>query len=61
MHLHCMHSFSRLPSKQLVRFFCPKQPAKRICLAITMDPTMWRASLQCFTGDFKVLLKEGTW
>ena len=52
-------SFSCLPFKQLVRFFCAKQPAKRICLPITMDSTMWRASLQCFTGDFKVLLKGG--
>ena len=57
----CFDSFSRLPSKQLARFFDAKQPAKRICLASTMDSTMWRVSLQCVTGHFKVLLNGGTW
>ena len=31
--------------QQLVRFFGAKQPAKRICLASTMDSTMWRVAL----------------
>ena len=53
-------SISRLPSKQLLRFFGAKQPAKRICLASTMDSTMWRVFLQCFTDDFKVLLSGST-
>ena len=45
------------PPEQIVRFF----GAKNICLASTMDSTMWRVSLQCFTGDVKVLLNGGTW
>ena len=45
------------PPEQIVRFF----GAKNICLASTMDSTMWRVSLQCFTDDVEVLLNGGTW
>ena len=45
------------PPEQIVRFF----GAKNICLASTMDSTMWRVSLQCFTDDVEVLLNRGTW
>ena len=45
------------PPNQLVRFF----GAKRIFLANSMDSTMWRVSLQCFTDDVEVMLNEGTW
>ena len=44
------------PPEQIVRFF----GAKNICLASTMDSTMWRVSLQCFTDDVEVLLNGGT-
>ena len=45
------------PPEQIVRFF----GAKNICLESTMDSTMWRVSLQCFTDDVEVLLNGGTW
>ena len=45
------------PPEQIVRFF----GAKNIRLASTMDSTMWRVSLQCFTDDVEVLLNGGTW
>ena len=45
------------PPEQIVRFF----GAKNICLASTMDSTMWRVSLQCLTDDVEVLLNGGTW
>ena len=45
------------PPEQIVRFF----GAKNIGLASTMDSTMWRVSLQCFTDDVEVLLNGGTW
>ena len=44
------------PPEQIVRFF----GAKNICLASTMDSTMWRVSLQCLTDDVEVLLNGGT-
>ena len=44
------------PPEQIVRFF----GAKNICLASTMDSTMWRVSLQCFMDDVEVLLNGGT-